>query len=100
MQARTFMAMKPRRPGDPMAAAEAMFKPAKKQIAEPPRTSAIPVGKESVTLRIDRDVLEAFQADGPGWQDRVNAALRAASGLVASGDDGKRPEELNATNDD
>ncbi len=94
------MATKPRRPGDPMAAAEAMFKPAKKPIAEAPRGPAIPVGKESVTLRIDRDVLEAFQADGPGWQDRINAALRAASGLVSGDDEGRRPEDLNASNDD
>ena len=34
-----------------------------------------------VTLRLDRAVLEHFQEDGPGWQDRVNAALRAAAGL-------------------
>ncbi len=32
------------------------------------------------TLRIDRDVLDFFQADGPGWQERINAALRKASG--------------------
>ena len=95
------MAMNTRRPGNPMEAAEAMFKPAKKAVPEvPKRSSAIPVGKESVTMRIDRDVLEAFQADGPGWQDRVNAALRAAAGLGSVTDEGKRPEELNATNDD
>lgn len=43
--------------------------------------SAPPVGKEQVSLRIDRDVLERFQEDGPGWQDRINAALRKAAGL-------------------
>ena len=32
--------------------------------------------KESTTIRIDQDVLEAFRADGPGWQSRMNAALR------------------------
>jgi uncharacterized protein (DUF4415 family) len=32
--------------------------------------------RESVTLRIDQDVLEFFREDGPGWQDRINAALR------------------------
>ena len=31
-------------------------------------------------LRIDRDVLDFFQEDGPGWQDRINAALRKAAG--------------------
>ena len=35
--------------------------------------------KELVTLRIDRDVLERFRASGPGWQTRLNDALRAAS---------------------
>jgi len=25
-------------------------------------------------------VLEHFQADGPGWQDRINAALRKVLG--------------------
>jgi len=32
--------------------------------------------KESTTIRIDRDVLAAFRAGGPGWQTRMNAALR------------------------
>ncbi|MDR0779084.1 MAG: BrnA antitoxin family protein [Pseudomonadales bacterium] len=37
-----------------------------------------PVGsnKESTTVRFDRDVLDAFRAEGPGWQTRINAALR------------------------
>ena len=29
-------------------------------------------------LRIDPDVLEHFKAEGPGWQTRINAVLRAA----------------------
>jgi uncharacterized protein (DUF4415 family) len=36
--------------------------------------------KETVTLRLDQDVLEYFQAEGPGWQERINAALRKAAG--------------------
>lgn len=37
-----------------------------------------PVGsdKESTTIRFDRDILDAFRAAGPGWQTRINAALR------------------------
>lgn len=37
-----------------------------------------PVGsdKESTTIRFDQDVLAAFRAGGPGWQTRMNAALR------------------------
>ena len=36
--------------------------------------------KVAVKLRLDPDVLEAFKADGPGWQTRINAALRTAAG--------------------
>lgn len=32
--------------------------------------------KESTTIRFDKDVLEAFKSGGPGWQSRMNAALR------------------------
>jgi len=32
--------------------------------------------KEAVKLRIDADVLAHFRASGPGWQTRINAALR------------------------
>jgi uncharacterized protein (DUF4415 family) len=37
---------------------------------------ALPGVKESVTLRLDQDVLDFFREDGPGWQERINAALR------------------------
>ena len=37
--------------------------------------------KEQVALRVDKDVLERFRASGPGWQSRMNAALRLAVGL-------------------
>ena len=70
-----------RRPIDPRAAAEAMFKPAAPKAPEPVRTTAPPGAKETVSLRIDSDVLARFQEDGPGWQDRINAALRKAAGL-------------------
>jgi uncharacterized protein (DUF4415 family) len=33
--------------------------------------------KTSVSLRIDADVLEWFKAQGPGYQTRMNAVLRA-----------------------
>ena len=44
------------------------------------RARPVPGAKEQVTLRLDRDVLDYFQADGPGWQDRITAALRKAAG--------------------
>jgi uncharacterized protein (DUF4415 family) len=75
------MTSRPRRPGDPRDAAEAAFKAATTKPAELPKAKpAIPNAKEQVTLRIDRDVLDYFQEDGPGWQDRINAALRKAAG--------------------
>lgn len=72
-----------RRPGDPRLAAEAAFKAAttKPPEAIPPKPPSLPNTKEQVSLRIDRDVLDHFQADGPGWQDRINAALRKVAGL-------------------
>jgi uncharacterized protein (DUF4415 family) len=71
-----------RRPTDPRAAAEQAFKVATaKPVEGPPKApAAIPGAKEMVSLRIDRDVLDFFQEGGPGWQDRINAALRKAAG--------------------
>ena len=37
--------------------------------------------KRLVSLRIDEVVLDRFRADGPGWQSRINEALRKAAGL-------------------
>jgi uncharacterized protein (DUF4415 family) len=33
--------------------------------------------KELISLRIDHDVIEWFKAQGPGYQTRINAVLRA-----------------------
>ena len=33
--------------------------------------------KESISMRIDRDVIEWFKAQGPGYQTRMNAVLKA-----------------------
>ena len=32
--------------------------------------------KEQVAIRLDPDVVRAFRAGGPGWQTRMNAALK------------------------
>ena len=72
---------RPRRPMSSRDAAEAMFKPAAPKLPDPaPRAGPIPGAKEMVSLRIDRDVLDHFQEGGPGWQDRINDALRKAAG--------------------
>ena len=72
-----------RRPPSPDARslAEKAFKAATTKPADlPTATPSVPGAREQVTLRIDRDVLDFFQADGPGWQERINAALRKAAG--------------------
>ena len=74
---------RPRRPSDPRAAAEAAFKVATTKPPEPIPSAgkpSLPGAKEMVSLRLDRDVLDVFQQEGPGWQDRINAALRKAAG--------------------
>ena len=78
------MAYPPRRSTSAADKAEAMFKAATTKREEIPaelKRPVIPVGKETVSLKIDRDVLAYFQNDGPGWRDRLNAALRKAAGL-------------------
>ena len=66
-----------RRPMDSRQVAEAAFKKATTKPPEPaPKQPSIPNAKELVSLRIDRDVLEYFRESGPGWQDRINEALR------------------------
>jgi uncharacterized protein (DUF4415 family) len=62
-------------------AAEAAFKAVTTKPAELPRKKpSVPGAKEQVSLRIDRDVLDYFQQGGPGWQERINEALRKAAG--------------------
>ncbi len=36
--------------------------------------------KQLISLRLDRSVLEAFKSEGPGWQRRINEALKIAIG--------------------
>ena len=71
-----------RRPIDSGTAAEKAFKAVttKPPPELPPKPPAVPGVKEMVSLRIDRDVLDFFQEGGPGWQERINAALRKAAG--------------------
>jgi uncharacterized protein (DUF4415 family) len=70
-----------RNDNDSRAQAERAFKAATTKPAERPSASpSVPGVREQVTLRLDRDVLDFFQQDGPGWQDRINAALRKAAG--------------------
>jgi uncharacterized protein (DUF4415 family) len=78
------VADQPRRPrtlNDARTEAEAAFKRTTTKVVEaPPKKEAVPGVRELVSLRIDQDVLEHFQQGGPGWQDRINEALRKAAG--------------------
>jgi uncharacterized protein (DUF4415 family) len=58
------------------------FAPQSKPIVEPaePRKRGRPsVGKEQVTIRLDKDVLAKWKATGAGWQSRINEVLRKAN---------------------
>ncbi len=73
-----------RRVLDPFSAAEAAFRGATAKPSDEapaPKAPSIPGAKELVSLRLDKDVLDHFQEDGPGWQDRINVALRKAAGI-------------------
>jgi uncharacterized protein (DUF4415 family) len=78
------MAQTPRRPRtlqDARSEAEAAFKQTTPKVMEAPASKpAVPGVRELVSLRIDQEVLEHFQEGGPGWQDRINDALRKAAG--------------------
>ncbi len=78
------MSDQPRRPrtlNDARTEAEAAFKKTTTKVPDlPPKKTALPNVKELVSLRIDQDVLEHFQGGGPGWQERINDALRKAAG--------------------
>jgi uncharacterized protein (DUF4415 family) len=72
-----------RRPLDSREAAEAAFKAATTKPVPgptPEKKPSLPTAKELVSLRIDRDVLDYFQEEGPGWQERINEALRRVAG--------------------
>lgn len=37
--------------------------------------------KQATNIRLDQDVINYYRATGPGWQSRINQALRKAAGL-------------------
>ena len=55
---------------------ERLIRPAR-AVGRPRKAAA----KEAVSIRLDPDVLAHFRAGGPGWQSRINQALRKAAGL-------------------
>lgn len=71
--------------GSARDAAEAAFKSATTKpvpsAAPLSKAPVIPGAREQVSIRLDCEVLEHFQKDGPGWQERINAALRKSLGI-------------------
>ena len=55
----------------------ARFATAKVQRGRPVAASP----KVSTTIRLDPAVIAHFKADGPGWQSRINDALRKVAGV-------------------
>ena len=41
----------------------------------------VQITKLSTTIRLDPDDIEAFKAEGAGWQSRINSALRKVAKL-------------------
>ena len=67
------------RPTVALSAAEAVFKPEPQPTAAPvvaEKRLGVPISKEQVSLKLDSDLIAHFQEDGPGWQERINDALR------------------------
>ncbi len=60
----------------PLEVIAANFPNTYKRLGRPP----LPAPKKAVKLRLDPDVLEGWLASGPGWQTRMNEALRRALG--------------------
>ena len=58
-----------------------LIRPANGTLTKAGRPPVGAASKQQVTLRLDPDVIDAFRSGGPGWQSRINAALRSAVGL-------------------
>lgn len=40
--------------------------------------------KQAIALRVDKQVLAAYKAQGPGWQSRMQATLKRAAERLAT----------------
>ncbi len=56
---------------------DAVISAAKVQRGRPKAAST----KVSTTIRLSPEVIEYFKASGPGWQSRIDEALRKVAGL-------------------
>lgn len=46
------------------------------------KTARLVQPKQPLSIRLDSDLLAFFRKDGPGWQTRINAVLRAYKDAV------------------
>lgn len=37
----------------------------------------VPPKKQAISIRLDRDLIDYFKSEGPGYQRRINAVLRS-----------------------
>lgn len=76
---------------------EAMFAAMRRRPGRPVAATR----KVSTTIRFDADVLAALKATGPGWQTRVNDAMRdylaARRSILGSG--GERPRDARGSSE-
>lgn len=61
-----------------LAAGGKVVRPANGTLTRAGRPPLGAAAKQQVTLRLDADVLAKFRDGGPGWQGRINAALKEA----------------------
>jgi uncharacterized protein (DUF4415 family) len=47
-----------------------------------PEGGGLPPRKRGVHIRLDADVVDWFKSQGPGYQTRMNAVLRAFMGAI------------------
>ncbi|WP_243453782.1 BrnA antitoxin family protein [Sandaracinobacteroides saxicola] len=58
-----------------------LIRPANGTLTRPGRPPVGDAPKQQVSLRLDREVVAWFRAQGAGWQTRMNEALRQKAGL-------------------
>lgn len=52
------------------------------QFPRSPGRPRSPSPKVQTTLRLDAEVIDFYKVGGPGWQSRMNAALRKGAGFT------------------
>jgi uncharacterized protein (DUF4415 family) len=65
-----------------IAVGDAVIRPANGTLTKPGRPK-LAAPKKSIHLRLSPDVLAYFRKTGPGWQTRIDEALRKAAKLGA-----------------